>query len=495
MIHYRLLGPLEAVVDGRAVELPPGRPRALLARLLLVPGRVVPATVLVEALWGEAAPPSAPKVLQAHVSALRKVLGREAIETRPPGYALRVEPGATDLDRFESLVERARDTRDVGRRIELLGEALALWRGEPLAEFIHEPFAAAASARLADLRFDATMLRLDAELERGEDERLVPELRSLVAAEPLREQPRGRLMIALYRSGRQADALATYREGRRLLVQELGIEPGPELQELERAILRHDPTLGRVVPRRGPIVCAGELPLELVAPLANESRELLLIELVADAGELADAAARLRRRREQVTARAACFTSDDRAGDLARFAAEQGAELLLVGGGPEARLAHATPCDVAFAPRVDLAFVADGPIVVPFGGRREEWTALELAAWLGRAHGLPLRLVGSRGRAGGRDASRTLAAASLALQRFAGVAADPVLVEPGAEGVLAVEGAVIVVSAPGAVLDDARTTLVERARVPVLLAHPGLRPAGLAPDRTLTRFSWSLADG
>jgi hypothetical protein len=187
--------------------------------------------------------------------------------------------------------------------------------------------------------------------------------------------------------------------------------------------------------------------------------------------------------------RVAAFTSSDRVGDSLRLATEQGAELLVVSSAPDALLA-ASPCDVAVA-NACTSF-GDGPVVVPFGGGREEWPALELAAWLARAHERALRLVGVEASAERRDASRALAAASLALQRFAGVSAEPTLVTGGAEGVLGEHGAVIVASLPRGALDSTRRALLA-ADVPVLLVHGGLRPGGLAPDRTMTRFSWSLS--
>lgn len=479
MSEFCILGPLEA-----PAELPGGKPRALLARLLLDGGRVVSADALVEDLWEEPVPPSAPKVLQAHVSALRKSLGVDAIETRAPGYAMRVRPA--DLARFEELAERARLELDASRRVELLRSALALWRGEPLAEFRREPFAPRAAARLAELRLDALTRRIDAELELGEHERLVPELRALVEAEPLREQPRRQLMLALYRSGRQAEALAAYREGRRALVEQIGLEPGPALQELERAILRQDPSLeaGRRAPARGPVVCSGRAPLALLAPLG---RELVVVELASSAAGLPAAAQRADGAR--AFGRVAAFTSADRAGDLARVATEQEAELLVVDAVGEELLILA-PCDVALAG--GGAAAGDGDVLVPFGGARSEWRALELGAWLAQAHGRTLRLLGVEASGERRDASRLLAAASLALQRFAGVGAQTSLVAPGADAILAESAFAIVASLPGARPDETRRALLERARVPVLLVHGGLRPGGLAPDRTLTRFSWSL---
>ena len=466
-----LLGPFDAPADvGR------GKPRALLARLALERGRVVRVDALVEALWGEPAPPSAPKVLQAHVSALRKALGRQAIETRGGGYVLRAE---TDLEAFEQLVARARAERDPATSVRLLRDALALWRGEPLAE-IREPFAAAAALRLAELHVEALSLRLDAQLELGEGEALVAELRELVAREPLRERLRAQLMRALYRAGRQAEALAAYRDGRELLVAELGIEPGPELQELQRAILRQDARLaGTPAPPRGVIVCVGVAPTALLGRL---DRELVVVELVAGAAGLPDAHRRLAR----LDARTAAFTSGDPVTDTLRLATEQETELLVVADAPD-RLLVSAPCDVALANGVDG--LADGPVTVPFGGARDEWPALELGAWLARGHGTTLRLVGVEAAPGRRDASRSLAAASLALQRFARVPVETALVAPGPGEI---SGAAVVASLPRGALDATRAALL-RAPFPVLLVHGGLRPSGLAPAETRTRFSWSLS--
>jgi hypothetical protein len=204
----------------------------------------------------------------------------------------------------------------------------------------------------------------------------------------------------------------------------------------------------------------------------------------------------LRARRIEV--RTASFTSEAPGDDVSRLASEQQAELLVVGD-PHVqenldRLPAFAPCDFALAPRPDLRFEAAGPILVPFGGGADEWAALELGAWLARAHDVRLRILGTEERAGRRDASRMLASASLALQRFAGTTAEPVLVPPGPDGILGEEGSAIVASLPADGLDRTRQTLVERAATPVLLVRGGLRPGGLAPERTLTRFSWSLRE-
>jgi DNA-binding SARP family transcriptional activator len=250
--EFRLLGPLEAVVDGTPVRLAAEKPRALLALLLLNRNRVVSMERLVDELWGEEPPARATKALQVYVSQLRKALGPERLVTRSPGYELRVDEGELDVERFESLVAAAREQLSAGNAraaVQGLREALELWRGPALREFRAEPFAEIAAARLEDQRLAAVEDRLQAELDSGEAPRAVPELEELVAAEPLRERPRELLMLALYRAGRQADALDLYRRTRDLFVNELGIEPGPGLRELEQAVLRQDTAL-RAPPRR-----------------------------------------------------------------------------------------------------------------------------------------------------------------------------------------------------------------------------------------------------
>jgi DNA-binding SARP family transcriptional activator len=241
-VEFSILGPLKVFDGGR--DLTPGRAkqRALLAMLLLHRNQVVGSDRLVQALWGEAPPASAPTALHGHVSALRKLLGAERIATHAPGYRLRVDPGELDLARFESLVAAARSVGPEERSVRLR-EALALWRGDALADLRDESFAQRELLRLAELRVAALEDRLDADLERGRHGELVGELEALVAAHPFRERLRGQLMLALYRCGRQADALHAFQDARRALVEELGIEPGPALQRLQRQILDQDPSL------------------------------------------------------------------------------------------------------------------------------------------------------------------------------------------------------------------------------------------------------------
>jgi DNA-binding SARP family transcriptional activator len=499
MTEFRLLGPLEVVEEGERVALPAGQPRALLARLLLDANRAVSPEALADSIWGEAPPQSSRKVVQAYVSQLRKVLGADRIDTQPAGYVVRLRRGELDLVRFEELTAAAETEPGPARRSALLTEALSLWRGSPLAEFVAEPFGPPAARRLNDLRLSALEHRIEADLALGRQERVIDELEALVAEEPLREQPRRQLMLALYRSGRQADALARYREGRRRGIEEAGLEPSDALQELERAMLRRDPALHvtaeATVARRGPVIATSPLLLDLLAPLCTDGRELILVEPVATSAELGprlQALLQVREGASSVSIRVAAFTSESPADDLGRLASEQLAELLIVSD--PALIPSVPPCDTALAHWPAPGFSARAPVVVPFGGRREEWAALELGAWIARAHGLPLRLLGVDAQAEQRDASRMLASASLALQRFTQTPAEPVLVEPGPDAVLAQDSSVIVASLPSGELDASRSRLVAGAEVPVLLVRQGLRPSGVAPDHTLTRFSWSLRD-
>jgi DNA-binding SARP family transcriptional activator len=244
--EFRLLGPVEAILDGDPVALPAPKPRALLAVLLLNRNRVVATHELIDELWSEEPPETATKALQVYVSQLRKAIGADRVLTKPPGYSLRVEEGELDLDVFGQLVNEGRERLAAGEAqaaAELLERALGLWRGPALAEFRSEPFARDAGARLEEARLEAVEERVEADLALGRHARLVPELEELVGRHPFRERLRGQLMLALYRSGRQADALDLYRRTRETLVEELGIDPGPELQELEQAILRQDRAL------------------------------------------------------------------------------------------------------------------------------------------------------------------------------------------------------------------------------------------------------------
>ena len=233
-------------MDGRTLPLGGGKQRALLAILLLHPNEAVSRDRLIDALWGENPPPSAHQSLDTYVSRLRRALGQDRLVRRPAGYMLVVEAGERDLDRFEELLGAARESAAAGNAAGAAGKArtaLELWRGPALADVLYEPFAAAEAGRLEERRLVALEERFDADLAAGNGPELVPELDALVRAHPFRERLLGQLMRALYRSGRQAEALAALQSARHRLADELGLEPGPQLRELERQILQHDPEL------------------------------------------------------------------------------------------------------------------------------------------------------------------------------------------------------------------------------------------------------------
>jgi DNA-binding SARP family transcriptional activator len=328
LIEFRVLGPVEAVVEGRPVPLPAAKPRALLAVLLLSRNRVVSVRELIDGLWGEEPPETATKALQGYVSQLRKGLGSDRVVTRPPGYSLRVEEGELDLDRFEQLVDAGRlrlGAGDAEAAAQLLEEALTLWRGPALAEF-DEPFARDAGARLEEARLEATEQRIEADLELGRHAQLVAELEQLVAREPFRERLRGQLMVALYRSDRQADALEVYRRTRETLVDELGIEPGPPLQELERAILQHDPGL-KVGARPRDRETAAAPPIRRRRPVLAALLVLAAIGAAAATLALTGGGSSRSREAEQraFVTKLENFLSQSREGRLAVFAALKGA--------------------------------------------------------------------------------------------------------------------------------------------------------------------------
>ena len=251
-MEFRVLGPVEVRVDGGALALGGRKQRALLALLLLHANEPVSRDRLIEALWGDRPPPSVHQSIDSYVSRLRRVLGHDRLLRRSPGYTLVVEPGELDLARFEELVAAGREAAARGasaEAAETLDEALALWRGPALADLLYEPFAAEEAARLEERRLLALEQRIDADLATGRGRELVPELEALVQDHPLRERLLAQLMLALYRAGRHGDALAVLQAARQRLAGELGLEPGPQLRELERSILRHDPALAPIARR------------------------------------------------------------------------------------------------------------------------------------------------------------------------------------------------------------------------------------------------------
>ena len=526
-VTYGVLGPLQAFVDGRPARLGGPRQRAVLATLLLRAGQVVPIPVLVDAVWGEEPPGSVGNLLQGYVSGLRKELGRDAIETSGAGYRLDVRPDAFDLRRFERMAADGSAALAQGNTDDAVGRleaALALWRGPALTDIAADGVATASAARLDELRLAARERYAEALLAVGATRDAVTELEQLVELHPLREDPRALLMLALYRCGRQADALEVYRLGRESLVAELGIEPGTALRDLENAILRHDAALSGAPaatstvehhPRARTVLLAvldlrslpGLIAIAETLVRGPEHRELIIAATVRDVAALTATVTTLTRYRtgltqRGVTTRAAAFTSLTPGADLARMAAEQDAELVLVdapdGLLEDARLTallHDTPCDVAVLVAGERR---DGPVLVAFAGADHDWAAVELGAWFSRQIGAPLLLAGALAGADGRDASRLLANASLAVQRALGVAAAPLLVEPDPIAlVAAARGARLVVVGlterwrhEG--VGRARTALATAGGHPTLLVRRGLRPGGLAPRDPGTRFTWTV---
>jgi len=529
LLEFRILGPLEVVGDQGPIRLAGPRQRATLAILLLNANRVVAVEQLADELYAGAPPVTAVTQVQRQISELRRLLGSASvIETRPPGYVIRLSADQLDVERFERSTDEAGRALASGRTGEaaaLLRKALTLWRGVPLADFAYDAFAQTAIGRLEELRLVALEHRIEADLLLGRDAELVAELEELVADHPLRERFRGQLMLALYRSGRQAAALEVYRRTRAVLMDELGLEPTPALQKLQLAILAQEPTL--TAERADPdaahrlesvgailLVPADEVRLEaflaIAEPLARlPRRELIIARLLKEEGELRRVAVAIGARRASlpVPARTAVFTTLDPAGDIVRLAAANDVVLVIVDASSEVvdgrfpeeitTLFDRSPADVAL-----LGGTADpeagAAVFVPFGGSEHDWAALELGAWLALATDVPLQLVGKKAdlQHGQRDASRLLADASLAVQRLVGVETGPLLVESDDLLDAVVDASVLVVGVSSRWrsegLGETRRELVRNVRRPVLLVHGGPRPGGLAPTESRTRYTWSL---
>ena len=290
-MEFRLLGPVEALSDGRAVPLGGARQRGVLALLLLHAGEILPSERLIDLIWNGSPPPTAPTALQGYVSQLRKAIepprppgsAPTVIVTSPPGYVIRLASGQLDLERFETLVATGREELAADRpgpAADALAEALALWRGSPLANVRDEPFAQDAIRRLEELRASALEDHLEARLALGGHREAIPELEALIEAHPLRERPRGQLMLALYRSGRQAEALEAFGEARSQLVDELGIEPSDSLRRLHQRILQQDRSLDPPGPVDGgrPAKLRADGP---AAPRRRASRRIVAAALAA----------------------------------------------------------------------------------------------------------------------------------------------------------------------------------------------------------------------
>ncbi|MFQ5426893.1 MAG: BTAD domain-containing putative transcriptional regulator, partial [Gaiellales bacterium] len=480
-MDFRILGPLEVRLAGGRVEVQGAGQRALLARLLLDANRVVASDRLLAELW-VVPPRSGVKALQQRVVELRRGLeqpaGGQLIHTHEPGYVLELEPDALDLHRFETLLANGDEALQAGRPGDAgaaCRSALELWRGPPLAEFPDAPFATEARARLEELYLVALGKRLDADLALGRHGELIGELKELAREHRFREGLWAQLILALYRAGRQAEALETYRETRRILADELGVDPTRELRDLEQAILRQDASLdlpqapstqrsdraSHAAPAERSILIAPsdrdniELLLAVGEPLTRRPpRELILTALAATAEELQATSSLLEGHREAllargVSARAASFTSDAVGSDLVRLAGVQNVDLLLTDAPAEfltdgvppddlATIFREAPCDVATVVPGDRGEPGVASIVVPFGATDHDWAALEISAWLAVSRRSTLTLLGSEAQPerGKRDASRLLADVSLIVQRATGVAARPVLVPPGEDAIL-----------------------------------------------------------
>ena len=528
VLEFRILGPLEVVGPEGPIRLGGPKQRATLAILLLNANRVVSIDRLADELYAGRAPVTAATQVHRQISELRKALGVDArLETRAPGYVIHVAAEQLDLRRFERLTEDAGQALARGEAepaFALQRDALELWRGPPLADLEHEPFAQVATGRLEEILLAALEQRLDAELALGRHRELVGELDELAAQHPLHEPFASRLMLALYRSGRQGDALDVYRRTRATLSDGFGIEPGRELHELERAILNHDAFLdggGAVTRAVAPpdqlvlVLPSGDERLEalltVAEPLATlPGRSLLIARLLPDETLLASTAAALNVRRASlaVEARTAAFTTLDPVDDAVRLAAAYDVRLVLLdapgldeNGFPAdlAAIVERAPADVGLLAGSHIEWGSGDGVCVPFAGGEHDWAALELGAWLASSRGIALRLLGAQANVvrGRRDASRLLADASISVQRAIGVDAVPQLVEPDPAALVeAAEGATIVVTGLSASwrregLGEARRALVRRIR-PTLLVHSGPRPSGLAPAGSRTRFTWTI---
>src|SRR3954454_2426302 len=266
MLEFRILGPLEVLHDDRTIELGGARQRAVLTILLLHRGETVSVDRIVDLLWGGRPPPTAIKTVQVYVSHLRRALVEDFIVSSRGGYSLLVDAKGVDALRFERLVDEGRAAGDPRLAAELFRAGLALWRGPALGDLAYERFAQDEAARLEELRVAAVEERVEADLRLGRHAALVAELEGLVREHPLRERLRAQQMLALYRSGRQAEALESFQEARRALVDELGLEPGRELRELEQAILAQDPALHPPrLPARAPAPAPRRRGLALLA--------------------------------------------------------------------------------------------------------------------------------------------------------------------------------------------------------------------------------------
>jgi DNA-binding SARP family transcriptional activator/nucleotide-binding universal stress UspA family protein len=528
--------------DGVVVPVGATKKRIILAVLGLSGGDAVSTDRLIDAVWGARPPPSAGKALQVYVSQLRDAVepmrhAPSVIASHAPGYALLLPPQAVDFRVFERLWDQGRQLRTTespDSAAEVFARALALWRGPPLADLAYEEAFALDVSRLEEMRWACLEDRIDADLAAGRHSAVISDLEELSHRYPMRERTCELLMLAYYRSGRQADALHAYRRMRAALVGELGLEPSRALVELERRILQQDPGLDETVagavlrtatsPTVGTrtIMAVGESAggltdlLQIAAPLVRGAGiELVVVSIVptptVDVSDaLASATRDLEDRRaaleaEGVVARVAAFSTPKPGGELLKFATHHDVAMILANGtgiddrwqNTVAELLASAACDVV------LSFAGVDPpsgtvVLVPFGGGEHDWAALELGAHLARMRDAPLALAGAA-LEDGTDASRMLAVASVIVQRTFGVVPKPVIIDSGAAGVLAhvPDAALIVLGVSTRYrtegLGDTREAIVRDAGVPVLAVRHGRRPGLLAPPERLTRFDWSVS--
>jgi DNA-binding SARP family transcriptional activator len=515
-LQFGILGPLQVLDRGEPLPLGGPKQRLLLALLLLRAGEVVSSDRLIDDLWGDDPPPTATAALQVHISNLRRALDdADALITRAPGYLM--QPGdALDLRRFERLLGEA-EIAETPAAAPILHRALALWRGPPLDDLAYEQGLQAAIARLEEFRVAALERRIEVDLALGRHAALVPELEELAREHPFRETLHRQLMLALYRSNRQAEALAAFRTLRTTLADELGLEPGADLRRLEQAILTQDSSLAL---ETGPVSRPPDAPLRSLLLILGDAAadealvalgrllagrigsEVVLLRVLDSQADLAAATADLNARRsallaDGVAARAAAFAAADANAYVARFATRLDVALAL--STDVDLLAAPVPCDsaVLFPRGGDVRAV--GPVLAPFGGGEHDWAAVELAAWVAVAGGVPLRLAGSAGREDAdQDASPAIADASLAVQYALGVTAEPLLLDR-AENALrsaAEDAGLLVLGLPERWRTEGigafRLELARSATPPVLLVRRGVRPGGLSPHGSMTRFTWSL---
>ena len=534
-MEFRILGPLEAWEGGHEMSLGGPRPRALLALLLLHANEVVSADRLIDELWGEDSPEDAAAALRVNVSRLRKTLPQDVLTTRSPGYVLRVEPDALDLHRFERLVDEGRSllarglAADASQR---LREALALWRGPALADVAYESFAQAAIARLEEIRVAATELRIDADLALGRHHELVGELEALVAEHPLRERLHGNLMTALYRSGRQADALSAYQDARRALVDGARDRSEPGAPGAGAG----DPAAGPALDLARAGACTCPRGRGAVDPRRDRGRDARVDALLAVAEPLVrhpprvvdpgQARAGARRasarvgpargapdsdsRRAMSSSRTASFTStaagrgSGSARDRARRRSPARRRARASSWSRELRTTQLTACSKRRPATSPCSFLGTRGPRAPFSSRsagptttgRRSSSARGSRAPSGRRCGSPAPPpCRSKDR---RDASRLLSHGALAVQRVLGISAEPLLTPPGEESMLEAsrDAGLLVVGLSTRWhregLGPARLRLAREAIPPTLLVRRGLRPGGLAPPATLTRFTWSI---